>query len=210
MCTACTRTQREGERERHVHANTHTLDEDGTQWACRYLWPFGRLYIYLYAVNNYVTPPAHVCVCVCGTSHASCYGNTPIICSGASNNAPVAVISGLGAIDKSNDNFQLPSPNASKDSQTKAQRHTRPVSPSLPLPSTLSHSLLHFLQSPLSCSFCVLVWVCVTAVVLLSGKRMCEHCVGTSGYIMKLTHTHLHAHTTHTHSHTPTCIQTMQ
>lgn len=57
--------ERERESERHVHANTHTLNEDGTQWACRYLWPFGRLYIYLYAVNNYVTPPAHVSVCVC-------------------------------------------------------------------------------------------------------------------------------------------------
>jgi len=38
----------------------------------------------------------------------------------------------------------------------------------------------------------VSVCVCVTAVVLLSGKRMCEHCVGTSGYIMKLTHSHTH------------------
>jgi len=39
----------------------------------------------------------------------------------------------------------------------------------------------------------VSVCVCVTAVVLLSGKRMCEHCVGTSGYIMKLTHSHTQA-----------------
>jgi len=54
----------------------------------------------------------------------------------------------------------------------------------------------------------VSVCVCVTAVVLLSGKRMCEHCVGTSGYIMKLTHSHTHTHrsareepSTHTRAH---------
>lgn len=198
--------KRERESERHVHANTHTVNQDGTQWACRYLWPFGRLYIYLYAVNNYVTPSAHVCLCVCGTSHASCYGNTPIICSGASNNAPVAVISGLGAIDKSNDNFQFPTPNASKDSQTKAQRHTRPVSLSLPLPSTLSHSLL---LSPslssvpsllLSLRACVSVCdSCCSVVWQADVRALCWH---IRLHYETNTHTLACTHNTHTLAHT--------
>lgn len=147
-----------------------------------------------------------VCVCVCGTSHASCYGNTPIICSGASNNAPVAVISELGAIDKSNDNFQFPSPNASKDSQTKAQRHTRPVSLSLPLPSTLSHSLL--LSPSLSPAPSLLLFLracvsvcdsCCSVVWQADVRALCWH---IRLHYETNTHTLACTHNTHTLAHT--------
>lgn len=56
------------------------------------------------------------------------------------------------------------------------------------------------------CEFvCVQVYVTAVVVSCLGSGRMCEHCVGTSGYIMKLTHinnTCTHAHTySHTHTH---------
>lgn len=160
MSAKCAQPAHAHKRERARDTYTPTLTHSTRMGHNGPVVIFGRLvaFIFTYMQLIIMSLPQLMCVCVCaGTSHASCYGNTPIICSGASNNAPVAVISGLGAIDKSNDNFQFPSPNASKDSQTKAQRHTRPVSLSLTLPSTLFCSLLHFLQSPLSCSFCVLV-----------------------------------------------------
>jgi len=137
------------------------------------------------------------CVCVC-LSHASCYGNTPIICSATSNNAPVGChlptslslprSFSFGTIDKSFHSTSPPS--VQMLLRIRKQKHSG-THASLSHFQSLCLLMLSFSLSFFLCvSVCVCVCLYVTAVVLLSGKRMCEHCVGTSGYIMKLTHTH--------------------